>query len=130
MSSIANLFYGSYWRIEKDARDEATTLLSDALEADDGAEFHDLLDDLSEKHEAHLAMHQDGTVTVYFGHRLTTVMESSNDFEEMALLRVMDLDKGVLQDDVKEKVKGVLQGIPYAMRDKLSSPSFYVAWES
>ena len=130
MYAIGNLFYGSYWRIEADAREAAKATLSTALEADDGADFHDMLDDLCEKHDAHLAMHDEGTVTVYFGQPLTSVSEADNDFDEMALLRVMDLDKGVLRDDVKEKIKHVLEDVPYALRESLSSPGFYMAWET
>lgn len=129
MYTIANLFYGSYWRIEDDAKEAATSTLSNALEADDGMEFNDLLDDLCEKHDARLAMHDDGTVTVYFGQPVTTISEADNDFDEMALLRVMDLDKGVLEEGVKTSVKATLEDVPYYLREKLSSPGFYVAWE-
>lgn len=130
MHSIGNLFYGSFWRIENDDRDEATLVLTNALEADDGADFEDLLDDLCEEHDAHLALRADGATTIYFGQSVSNFSEADNDFDEMAFLRVIDLDRGVLQSDVKEKVKGQLQEVPYALREHLSSPGFYIAWET
>lgn len=130
MDSIGNLFYGSFWRIEHDAKDEATLVLSNALEADDGMEFEDLLDDLCEEHNARLALRADGATTIYFGRPITNFSEVDNDFDEMALLRVIDFDRGTLQSDVKDKVKKTLEEVPYALREHLSSPGFYIAWET
>lgn len=126
----ANLFYGSYWRIgdTQDAREAATATLSTALEADDGAEFYDMLDDMAEKFNAHIAF-QGETVTVYFGHRLFHMSSDENDFDEMSLLRVMDLKTGVLEQSVKDSVKKTLEEVPYSLRGNLSSPGFYTAWE-
>lgn len=129
MNTIGNLFYGSYWRIEADKQAEATAVLSDILDAD-GTDFSDLVDDLSETHDAMVAYHDDGTRTIYWGWPVGNVNEGDNDFDEMALMRVMDLSKGVLRPNVKESVRNTLEQVPYKLREYLSSPGFYVAWES
>lgn len=130
MFSIADIYFGSYWRIEPDKADEAATLLRNALEAEDDLDLSDLLDDLEEKYNAHVSSHDEGTRTVIFGRQLTTITEADNNFSEMALLRVMDLEKGVLNEDVRAEVTKTLEEVPYDLRTHLSSPGFCVAWST
>lgn len=130
MTSIGEIFFGCYWRIEKDQREEAEAVLKNALEADDEADFNDMVDVLSEKYKAHVSFHDDGARTIVFGRQLTTVTEAENKFDEMALLRVMDLGKGVLQENVRNEVRTQLDEVPYSLREHLSSPGFCVAWST
>jgi hypothetical protein len=128
--SSGEIFYGCFWRIENAAQDEqAIAALRNALEADDDTDLYDMLDDLSSKHNAHVLFNGD-TVTIYFGVPLTSVTEADNDFDEMALLRVMDLDNGSLKKNVREKMTKVMDAIPYSLRDRLTPPKFSIGWSS
>lgn len=129
MVTSAEIFYGCVWRIEKDdeSQEQATSLLRSTLEADDNVELYDMLDDLESKHGAHVSFAQ-GVVTVYFGVPLSSISEAENEFDEMALLRVMDLDNGSLKKEVREHMTKVMDSIPFALRDSLSAPRFGVAW--
>lgn len=129
--SYGDIFYGVFWRIESNAVEEAEKILRDALQADDDKDLNDMLDDLSETHGAHVVIHTDGDVkvrTVYFGHTISSVSESENKFDEMALLRSLDLEKGVLREDIKDSVKKKLEEIPYNLREHLTGPGFNMAW--
>lgn len=120
------IYYGCFWRF--DAKDpEAVAVLRDALEATDDTDLDDMLDDLCEKFDAHL--NYDGKDrTIVFGHPITSVNESDNSFREMDLLSVMDLQKGSLQKGIRESMTNVIAGVPYGLRDNLSSPKFCIAW--
>lgn len=123
------IFYGCYWRIKPDAHEQAATIFREALEASDDAELYDMLDDLESKHKAHV--HFDGdTITVYFGVPITPVNQTDNEFDEMAILRVMDLEHGSLRKDVRDKMTKVMDDIPYQLRGSLTRPKFGVAWSS
>lgn len=125
----ADLFYGTFWRIDKDDYDDAESFLRDALEGDDEADFHDLADTLTEKYSGKVTYHDDHR-TIWFGITITSLNESENKFDEMALLRVMDLDKGVLRQDEKDRMRKIMDEIPYKLREKLSNPKFGVAWST
>lgn len=124
--TTANIFYGVYWRVKAEAED-ATEVLRKALEADDGVEFWDLLDDLESKHKAKVAIAGD-TVTIWFGRGVTKISDDDNEFSEMSLLQVLDLEKGTLREELRTEIVNLIQGLPYAMRDHLSSPGFHTAW--
>lgn len=127
------LFYGVFWRIPPvgAAQWDATQLLYKALADTEGveedADLADYIDLMVERHGAQVT-YVDNTYTLFFGHTLTDLSTDENKFEEMALLHVMNLDKGVLRDDVKADVKTMIEGIPYLLREKLSRPGFYIAW--
>lgn len=128
MASSGEIFYGCFWRIENADQDEdAITAIRNTLEADDGAELYDMLDELESKHKAHVSFNG-STVTIYFGVPLTSVSESGNDFDEMAILRVMDLEHGSLRKDVRQRMTKVMDDIPYTLRTHLSPPKFGIAW--
>lgn len=122
------LFYGSVWRVGPDELEDAENELRNALEADDGTDINDLADILSEKHDAHVEIQADGTRTFWFGHPIEVMNDGDTDFNEMALLRVMDLKQGTLREDIKKDVKAAIENVPYALREKFSSPGFKVAW--
>jgi hypothetical protein len=126
MPNTANIFYGVYWRTEAEAED-ATEVLRTALEADDGVEYWDLLDDLESKYKAKVAIAGD-TVTIWFGRGVTKISDDENDFSEMSLLQVLDLEKGTLREELRTEIVALIQELPYAMRDHLSSPGFHTAW--
>lgn len=125
MINTAQLFYGVYWRTEAEAED-ATELLRKALEVESG-DFWDLLDDLENKHKAKVAIAGD-TITIWFGRGVTTLSDDDNEFREMALLQVMDLENACLREDLRTEIVALIQDIPYALREKLSKPGFYAAW--
>lgn len=127
MVTSAEVFYGCFWRIEPDKQEDAVNVLRNALEADDDADFYDMLDDLSSKHNAHVSFAQ-GVATVYFGVPIASLTEAENEFDEMALLRVMDLKNGSLQKSVREHMTKVMDSVPFTLRDHLSAPKFGVAW--
>jgi hypothetical protein len=127
--SSGEIFYGAFWRIEKDGREEATATIRDAIEANDGTDLYDMLDDLASKHNAHVSFSKD-TITVYFGVPISTVTEAENKFDEMGILRVMDLQNGSLRKDVREEMTKVLDAIPYKLRDALTPPVFGIAWSA
>lgn len=127
--SSGEIFYGAFWRIEEDGREAAEGVIRDTLEADDDTDLYDMLDDLASKHNAHVSFCK-GTVTVYFGVPIATVTEAENKFDEMSLLRVMDLKNGSLRKDIKDQMTKVLDSIPYKLRDSLTPPVFGIAWSA
>lgn len=131
---VGRLFYGVFWRIPLEpvkVPDEAQELLYKALQDLEGVEAeHDLadyIDVMAEHYDAQVTYMQQ-TYTLYIGHTITDISTSENKFEEMALLQVMDLDRGVLREDVKADVKAMIEAIPYSLREKFSRPGFYIAW--
>jgi hypothetical protein len=126
-TNYAEIFFGSLWRIDEDHRAEAEQILRDALTTDE--DFDDMLDTLAEKYNAKVSY--DGEErTIVFGRQITTISHSDNSFDEMSLLRVMDLDKGVLLEEVRNEVKQQLEEVPYNLREHLSSPGFCTVWAS
>jgi hypothetical protein len=132
--AVGRLFYGSYWRIPLTGPEnwDATVLLYNALaketdeELDADSSLADLVDQFTNL-GAQVSL-CDNIFTVYFGVVVTDLSTEENTFDEMALLRLMDLDKGTLEEDVKEHVKNLLQAIPYDLREKFSRPGFHIAW--
>src|SRR4051812_19065112 len=115
MHSYGKIFYGSYWRIPDDESEGAEEVLRKAVETEDQeTELEDLIDTLCEGFSnAHAVHHDNGDWTIVFGRQITTVSEADNDFDEMALLRVMDLQRGVLSDDVRKAMHRTIEEVPY-----------------
>lgn len=136
MNTFGRIYYGSYWRIPPGDEHRATVVLRQAFEDAvdhaglEDADLSDLVDELCESFDAQATFHEEGTVTIIFGRPITTVSELNNDFDEFAFLRVMDLQRGVLSDDVRKSVKRSIEAAPYALREHLSSPQFFIAWGS
>ena len=128
MTVIAEVFYGVFWRIEKDDEEAATAALTDALQADDGTDLYDLLDMFVTKFsDTHLAFHPTHK-TVYMGLPLSSTNDGENEFNEMALVRLMDFDRGVLKDGVRKQMRELIEEVPVDLRDKFSAPGFHTVW--
>lgn len=125
---IAQTFYGVYWRIEKDDEESATAALTDALQADDGTDLYDLMDKFCESYSDTHVMFSDDHKTVVMGLLLTATNEGDNEFDEMSLLRIIDTDKGVLRDSVRQQMRKLIEAVPVDLREKFSAPGFYVVW--
>lgn len=125
---IAQVIYGVYWRIEKDDEDSAAQALTDALQADDDTDLYDLTDIFVTKYRDSHAVFSDDHKTLYLGLNISATNEGDNDFDEMALLRIMDLDKAVLRDSVRQSMRSLIETVPVDLRDKFSAPGFYVVW--
>jgi len=125
---IAQVFYGVYWRIEKDAEEDAAKALIDALQADDDTDLYDLCDKFESKfRDSHVVFSNDHK-TLYLGLNISATNEGENDFDEMALLRIMDLDRAVLRDSVRQQMRQLIETVPVDLRSKFTAPGFYVAW--
>jgi len=128
MLTIAEVFYGVYWRIEQDKEEDAEQALTDALQADDGTDLNDLMDQFVSKFkDTHLAFSEDHK-TIYMGLPLTATNSGENEFDEMSILKVMDLDRGVLKDDVRKQMRDLIETVPVDLRGKFSAPGFYTVW--
>jgi hypothetical protein len=130
MTTIAEVFYGVLWRIEKDDEEAATQALSDALQADDDTDLNDLMDMFESKFDDTHVVYHDSHKTIYIGLPLSSTNETENEFNEMALIRIMDLDKGVLKDGIRKQVRDLLENVPVDLRDKFTAPGFYTVWQS
>jgi hypothetical protein len=111
---VGRLVYGTYWRVT-DPDEGAKALLMALEREDEGAELDDLVDVLCEEHNASVA-YLDGTYTIYYGHIVTDLSTAENKFDEMALLRCMDLKRGVLEDSLRDDVKRLIETVPYSLR--------------
>lgn len=125
---IAQTFYGVYWRIEKDQEDDAAAALTDALEADDGTDLYDLMDKFVSTFRDSHVMFSDDHKTIVMGLLLTATNEGDNDFDEMSILRIIDNDKGVLRDSVRQQMRQLIETVPVDLRAKFSAPGFHVVW--
>lgn len=125
---IAQTFYGVYWRIEKDDEEDAAAALTDALQADDNTDLYDLMDKfVTDFSDAHV-MFSDDHKTVVMGLLLTATNEGDNDFDEMSILGIIDKDKGVLRDSVRQQMRNLIETVPVDLRTKFTAPGFYVVW--
>lgn len=125
---IAQTFYGVYWRIEKDAEEDAAVALTNALQADDGTDLYDLVDKFCESYSDSHVMFSDDHKTLVMGLLLTATNEGDNEFDEMAILRIIDPDKAVLRDSVRQQMRNLIETVPVDLRAKFSAPGFYVVW--
>lgn len=129
MLKSGEIFYGCHWTIASDeARDAAVPVLREAV-GDDNADLYDALDALESKHDAHISFNGED-VTLYFGVPVTNVTEGDNEFDEMSILRVMDLEHGSLRKDVREKMTKIMDSVPFVLRDHVSAPKFRIAWSA
>lgn len=124
------IFYGCYWRIEPDDKDQAAGTIRNAIKADDDTDLYDMLDDLTATTGAHVAFGNDDVISVYYGVDISYVNESENKFDEMGLLRVMDLKNGSLRKDVRESMTQIMDKIPVELRDVLTPPVFGIVWST
>lgn len=131
--AVGRLAYGTFWRIEPggvseyDASQVLWKALQDTGKVKEDDDLSDHIDVLVEDYGAHVT-YVDKTYTIFFGHIIDDISTSENKFDEMALLRIMDLKTGNLRDDVKKSVKELIEKIPYSLRESFSSPQFFIAW--
>lgn len=131
MHTIGEIYYGSYWRIAKDEREKAVEVIRGAINGGADLDMFDLLDELDRQYKgAHVALHGNGELTLIFGRRITTVTEADNDFHEMDLIRIMNLQQGNLRDDIRKDVREIIENVPVGLREELSSPKFCIAWST
>lgn len=130
---IGRLCYGTYWKIDPAGikQWDAEQLLYQALQStgkvQEDDDLSDYIDVLCEDYKA-MVMIDGKSYTIFFAHVITDISTAENKFNEMSILHVMDLDKGTLRNDVKESVKGIIDTIPYKLREHFSRPQFFVAW--
>jgi hypothetical protein len=114
MATYGTIFFGVLWKIGHD----------------DEVDVEQLEEDIPNLKSAYHT--REGWVA-WLGVPAVQITDSSQDFDEMGLLRLMGTTErggltGSLDDSNRDKVRKMIQEVPMDLRNKFSAPGFFIAW--